>query len=40
MTWLFTLWRCWEKVVGYCGMWLILDEAHITNVAVHLINAG
>ncbi|MGI6492254.1 MAG: ribosomal protein S18-alanine N-acetyltransferase [Pelotomaculum sp.] len=24
-----------EKVVGYCGMWLILDEAHITNVAVH-----
>lgn len=24
-----------QKVVGYCGMWLILDEAHITNVAVH-----
>ena len=24
-----------EKVVGYCGMWLIMDEAHITNVAVH-----
>lgn len=23
------------KVVGYGGMWLILDEAHITNVAVH-----
>jgi len=23
------------KVVGYAGMWLILDEAHITNVAVH-----
>ncbi len=23
------------KVVGYIGMWLILDEAHITNVAVH-----
>ena len=22
-------------VVGYGGMWLILDEAHITNVAVH-----
>jgi [ribosomal protein S18]-alanine N-acetyltransferase len=21
-------------VVGYCGMWLILDEAHLTNVAV------
>jgi ribosomal-protein-alanine N-acetyltransferase len=24
-----------DKIVGYCGMWLILDEAHITNVAVH-----
>lgn len=24
-----------EKVAGYGGMWLILDEAHITNVAVH-----
>lgn len=23
-----------EKVVGYGGMWLIVDEAHITNVAV------
>ncbi|MCL6634425.1 MAG: ribosomal protein S18-alanine N-acetyltransferase [Peptococcaceae bacterium] len=24
-----------NKVVGYAGMWLILDDAHITNVAVH-----
>ncbi|SHJ47817.1 ribosomal protein S18-alanine N-acetyltransferase [Desulfofundulus thermosubterraneus] len=24
-----------QKVVGYAGMWLILDEAHVTNVAVH-----
>lgn len=24
-----------EKIVGYCGVWLIMDEAHITNVAVH-----
>jgi len=24
-----------EKVVGYGGMWIVLDEAHITNVAVH-----
>ena len=24
-----------EKVLGYSGMWIILDEAHITNVAVH-----
>lgn len=22
-------------VVGYCGMWVILDEAHITNIAIH-----
>ena len=24
-----------EKVVGYAGMWLILDEAHINNICVH-----
>lgn len=24
-----------KKVVGYAGMWIVLDEAHITNVAVH-----
>lgn len=24
-----------DQVVGYAGMWLILDEAHITNIAVH-----
>lgn len=23
------------KVVGYVGMWLVMDEGHITNVAVH-----
>lgn len=23
------------QVAGYAGMWLVLDEAHITNVAVH-----
>ena len=22
------------KIVGYCGVWLVADEAHITNVAV------
>jgi [ribosomal protein S18]-alanine N-acetyltransferase len=22
------------QVIGYCGMWLIVDEAHITNIAV------
>lgn len=24
-----------ERIVGYCGVWIIMDEAHITNVAVH-----
>lgn len=24
-----------EKLVGYFGMWLFFDEAHITNIAVH-----
>ncbi|RPF49803.1 [SSU ribosomal protein S18P]-alanine acetyltransferase [Thermodesulfitimonas autotrophica] len=24
-----------DQVVGYGGMWLVLDEAHITNIAVH-----
>ena len=23
-----------DQVVGYCGVWLVLDEAHITNIAV------
>lgn len=23
-----------DRVVGYCGMWLVLDEAHITNIAL------
>lgn len=24
-----------KKIVGYAGMWLIMEEAHITNLAVH-----
>lgn len=24
-----------DKVVSYGGMWLIIDEAHVTNIAVH-----
>ncbi|WP_026478957.1 ribosomal protein S18-alanine N-acetyltransferase [Alkaliphilus transvaalensis] len=24
-----------EKVVAFGGMWLIVDEAHVTNIAVH-----
>ncbi|WP_026691405.1 ribosomal protein S18-alanine N-acetyltransferase [Alteribacter aurantiacus] len=23
-----------ERVIGYCGVWVIIDEAHITNIAV------
>lgn len=23
------------QVVGYAGMWVIIDEAHITNIAIH-----
>ncbi|MGD9678218.1 MAG: ribosomal protein S18-alanine N-acetyltransferase [Vulcanibacillus sp.] len=23
------------EIIGYTGMWIIIDEAHITNVAVH-----
>lgn len=23
-----------EKVIGHCGMWIVLDECHITNIAV------
>lgn len=29
-----------EEVLGYGGMWLILDEAHITNLAVHPEHRG
>lgn len=28
------------EVVGYAGMWLILDEAHVTNIAVHSRHRG
>ncbi|MGQ9556373.1 MAG: ribosomal protein S18-alanine N-acetyltransferase [Desulfurispora sp.] len=24
-----------ERVIGYAGMWVVIDEGHITNVAVH-----
>lgn len=24
-----------DQVVGYSGLWLVVDEAHITNIAVH-----
>ena len=24
-----------NKIVGYIGMWFVMDECHITNIAVH-----
>ncbi|MCY9514355.1 ribosomal protein S18-alanine N-acetyltransferase [Paenibacillus apiarius] len=24
-----------ERIIGYAGMWTVIDEAHITNIAVH-----
>ena len=24
-----------KRVIAYAGMWLVIDEAHITNIAVH-----
>lgn len=29
-----------NRVIAYCGMWIVLDEAHITNVAVHPLYRG
>lgn len=29
-----------DKVVGYGGMWIIIDEAHITNIAIAPIYRG
>ena len=23
-----------DQIIGYCGAWLIIDEAHITNIAI------
>lgn len=29
-----------NRIVAYCGMWIVIDEAHITNVAVHPLFRG
>lgn len=29
-----------NRIVAYCGMWIIIDEAHITNIAVHPLFRG
>jgi ribosomal-protein-alanine N-acetyltransferase len=23
-----------DKIIGYCGTWLVIDEAHVTNIAI------
>lgn len=23
-----------NKIVGYCGVWIVVDEAHVTNIAI------
>ena len=29
-----------EKIIGYAGMWIIYDEAHVTNIAIHPDHRG
>lgn len=29
-----------EKVVGFCGIWLVVDEGHITNLAIDPVYQG
>lgn len=24
-----------DRIVAYCGVWIVMDDAHITNIAVH-----
>lgn len=28
------------EIIGYCGLWLIIDEAHVTNIAIHPNHRG
>lgn len=27
--------KCGEKIIGYGGFWLVVDEAHLVNLAIH-----
>ena len=31
---LYTVLEVDDKLVGYCGVWIVIDEAHITNIAI------
>jgi ribosomal-protein-alanine N-acetyltransferase len=24
-----------DKIIGYCGLWVVMDEAQVTNIAIH-----
>ena len=24
-----------QGIIGYCGLWLVVDECHVTNIAIH-----
>ena len=28
------------EIIGYCGMWVLFEEAHITNIAIHPDHRG
>ena len=28
------------QLIGYCGVWIVMDEAHITNIAIHSLHRG
>ena len=28
------------EIIGYCGMWVLFEEAHITNIAIHPVHRG
>ncbi|MFF0829726.1 ribosomal protein S18-alanine N-acetyltransferase [Brevibacillus sp. NPDC003359] len=29
-----------NRIIAYCGMWIVIDEAHVTNIAVHPLYRG
>lgn len=31
----YTVMECDGEIIGYCGMWVLFEEAHITNIAIH-----
>ncbi|GAE37268.1 ribosomal protein S18-alanine N-acetyltransferase [Halalkalibacter akibai] len=29
-----------DEIIGYCGLWIVMDEAQITNIAIHSKHRG